>query len=112
MAAYLLQAQQKWTISPAANAGGTPGSPYFKIQVAGTTKTLAATADDELTAMPAFTGEEAQLWRIDQLGDGSYRISPKSAKKKQALTSIGRSGVTLTPFEVEDEHQRWVLSLP
>jgi len=112
MAAYLLQAQQKWMLSPVPNAGGYPGSPYFKITVAGTTRTLAATPDDELIALPAFTGEDAQLWRIDQLADNSYRIMPKSAKNRQALTSIGRSGITLSPFEVDDEHQRWLLELP
>lgn len=34
MSAYVVQAQQKWTITPA-NAGGYPGSPYFKITIAG-----------------------------------------------------------------------------
>ena len=45
MAPYMLQAQQKWTITPVANAGGYPGSPYFKITIAGTDRALAATAD-------------------------------------------------------------------
>ena len=48
MANYLCQAQQKWTISAVPNAGGYPGSPYFKITIAGTDRTLAATADAEL----------------------------------------------------------------
>ena len=61
----------------------------FKITVAGTDRTLAATADDELIALPAFTGDATQLWRIDQLADGSYRIMPKSSKNQLALTSIG-----------------------
>ena len=41
MANYLCQAQQKWTVTPVANAGGYPGSPYFKITIAGTDRTLA-----------------------------------------------------------------------
>ena len=45
LAPYMLQAQQKWAITPVANAGGYPGSPYFKITIAGTDRALAATAD-------------------------------------------------------------------
>ena len=71
---YLCQAQQKWSISPVANAGGYPGSPYFKIVVAGTDRALAATADAELVVLPAFTGGPEQLWRFDQLADGALRV--------------------------------------
>ena len=74
----MFQAQQKWTITPVANAGGYPGSPYFKITIAGTDRALAATDDAELVALPAFTGGPEQLWRIDQLTDGTYRIMPKA----------------------------------
>ena len=77
MANYLCQAQQKWTIAAVPNAGGYPGSPYFKITIAGTDRTLAATADAELVVLPAFTGGPEQLWRIDQLADGAWRIMPK-----------------------------------
>ena len=38
------------------DAGGYPGSPYFKITIAGTDRALAATADGELVVLPAFTG--------------------------------------------------------
>ena len=48
MSPYMLQAQQQWTITPVANAGGYPGSPFFKITIAGTDRALAATADREL----------------------------------------------------------------
>lgn len=60
------------------DAGGYLGSAYFKITIAGTDRTLAATSDSELVVLPAFTGEPEQLWRIDQLTDGSWRIMPKS----------------------------------
>ena len=43
MSPYMVQAQQQWTITPVANAGGYPGSPYFKITIAGTDRALAAT---------------------------------------------------------------------
>ncbi len=64
--------------APAPNAGGYPGSPYFKITIAGTNRALAATEDAELVVLPEFTGAPEQLWRIDQLADGSYRIMPKA----------------------------------
>ncbi len=73
----MLQAQQKWRISPVGDAGGYPGSPWFRITVAGTQRALAATAGGELTTVPEFTGAAEQLWRIDQLADGTYRIMPK-----------------------------------
>ena len=80
MANYMVQAQQKWTVTAVTNAGGYPGSPYFKITIAGTDRALAATADGELVALPAFTGAPEQLWRLDQLTDGTWRIMPKSTQ--------------------------------
>jgi arabinan endo-1,5-alpha-L-arabinosidase len=115
MAPYLLQAQQKWTLTPVANAGGTPGSPWFKINVTGTDRALAATEDQELVSVPAFTGNDQQLWCLDQLADGSYRIRPKAtgaAKEKLALTSIGRSTITLAPFSAGNDNQQWLLNQP
>jgi hypothetical protein len=32
----------------------------------------------EGAAVPSFTGNPEQLWRIDQLTDGTYRIMPES----------------------------------
>jgi len=46
--------------------------------IAGTDRALAAIADAEVVAVPAFTGAPEQLWRIDQLTDGTYRIMPKA----------------------------------
>jgi hypothetical protein len=34
-------------------------------------------SDAEVITVPAFTGAPEQLWRIDQLTDGNYRIMPK-----------------------------------
>ena len=115
MGAYLLEAHQRWTLTTVADAGGTPGLPWFKITVTGTDRALAATDDDELACVPAFTGGDEQLWRFDQLADGSWRISPKSAKAvkaKLALTSIGRSAVTLAPFVADNDNQQWLLDEP
>ena len=115
MANYQLQAQQKWTIAAVPNAGGYPGSPYFKITVAGTDRTLAATADTELVVVPAFTGAPEQLWRIDQLTDGTWRIMPKSvpdSKEPVALSAVGSSFATLSKFESGSEKQRWLIKTP
>ncbi len=89
---YMIRPHQKWTITPVANAGGYPGSPYFKITIAGTDRALAATADAEVVAVPAFTGTPEQLWRIDQLTDGTYRIMPKAVpnSKEPAGPDRGR----------------------
>jgi len=110
MAVYLCQAQQKWTIAAAPNAGGYPGAPYFKITIAGTDRSLAATADDELVVLPAFTGAPEQLWRIEQLPDGAWRIMPKS--KPLALSAIGASFATLSKFDPTSDKQRWLVKAP
>ena len=112
---YMLQAQQKWTIAPVANAGGYPGSPYFKITVAGTDRTLAATEDGELITLPAFTGEPEQLWRIEQLSDGTYRIITKPGPKTKeplAISAIGSSFATLSKFNPDSDKQHWCLKSP
>ena len=115
MANYMCQAQQKWAVTPVANAGGYPGSPYFKITIAGTERTLAATEDAELVVLPAFTGTPEQLWRFDQLADGSWRIMPKSvpnSKETLALSAVGSSFATLARFDPAVQKQRWLLKTP
>ena len=112
---YLFRPHQKWTITPVANVGGYPGSPYFKIAIAGTDRTLAATADGEVVAVPAFTATPEQLWRIDQLTDGTYRIMPKSMPNSQepvALTAVGASTPTLAKFDPKSDKARWNFRKP
>jgi arabinan endo-1,5-alpha-L-arabinosidase len=115
MSPYMLQAQQKWAITAVPDAGGYPGSPFFKITIAGTDRTLAATEDRELTVLPAFTGAPEQLWRIDQLADGTYRVMPKAVPNAQeplALSAVGSSMPTLAKFNPESDRQRWTLRVP
>jgi len=110
----MLQAQQKWVIAPAPNAGGYPGAPFFRISIAGTERSLAATADGELTTT-SFTGAPEQLWRIDQLTDGSYRIGPKSvpgSEEALVLSAVGSSMPTLSRFDPATDRQRWLLGAP
>ncbi len=115
MANYLCQAQQKWTISPVPDAGGYPGSPYFKITIAGTGRALAASPDAELVALPTFTGGPEQLWRIEQLPDGAWRLMPKSvpgSDQALALSAVGSSSPTLAKFDPTSLKQRWLLKTP
>jgi arabinan endo-1,5-alpha-L-arabinosidase len=112
---YMIRPYQKWTIAPVAGVGGYPGSPYFKITIAGTDRALAATEDAELVTVPAFTGKPEQLWRIDQLTDGTYRIMPKAvpnAKEPLALTAVGGSTPTLARFDPKSDKARWNFKTP
>ena len=66
--------------------GGYLGGPYYKIIIAGTERALAATANAEVITVPAFTGAPEQLWRLDQLIDGSWRVVPRTiSKNKEAM---------------------------
>jgi arabinan endo-1,5-alpha-L-arabinosidase len=115
MANYMCQAQQKWAITAVTNAGGYPGSPYFRISIAGTDRALAVTDDAELVSLPAFTGGPEQLWRFDELADGTWRIMPKTApnsKEALALSAAGSGFATLAKFNPDSDRQRWNIRAP
>ncbi len=115
MANYLVQAQQKWAITAVPDAGGYPGSPYFRITIAGSDRALAASADAELVVLPAFTGGPEQLWRVDQFADGTWRIMPKSVPNSNetlVLSAVGSSFATLAKFDPTSEKQRWLFRTP
>jgi arabinan endo-1,5-alpha-L-arabinosidase len=112
---YMVRPHQKWTITPVADAGGYPGSPYFKITIAETDRALTATADGNVVAQPSFTGAPEQLWRIDQLTDGTYRIMPKSvpgSSEPLALTAISPSSLALLKFDPHGDKARWNFRKP
>jgi len=112
---YMLQAHQNLTITPVPNVGGYLGSPFFKITIAGTDRALAATEDAEVEAVAAFTGEPEQLWRIDQLIDGTYRIIPMAesdSKDPLALSAVSVSTPSLTKFDPRSDKSRWNLRKP
>jgi arabinan endo-1,5-alpha-L-arabinosidase len=107
---YMFRPHQKWTITAVPDAGGYPGGPYYKIVIAGTDRALAATAEAEVITVPTFTGAPEQLWRIDQLIDGTYRIMPKvvpNSKEKLALVSSGDSTPTLATFDMNSDNSKW-----
>jgi arabinan endo-1,5-alpha-L-arabinosidase len=107
---YMFRPHQKWTVTAVPGAGGYLGGPYYKIVIAGTDRALAATADAELATVPTFTGAPEQLWRIDQLTDGTYRIMPKvvpASNQKLALVSSGDSTPTLGEFDMNSDNSKW-----
>ena len=107
---YMFRPHQKWTITAVPEAGGYLGGPYYKIVIEGTNRALAATADAEVVAVPQFTGAPEQLWRIDQLTDGTYRIMPKKVPgtdKELVLVSVGDSTPTLGVFDMNSDNSKW-----
>jgi arabinan endo-1,5-alpha-L-arabinosidase len=109
---FMARPHQKWTIAPVSGAGGYPGSPWFKIVVAGTSRALAASAEQEVVAVPEFTGAPEQLWRIDQLTDGTYRIMPRQVPgttEPLALVAAAASTPTLSRFDSKRAGSRWSL---
>lgn len=112
---YMMRPHQRWTITPVPDAGGTLTGPYCKILIEGTTRALAATANLELTTVPAFIGSDEQLWRIEQLIDGTYRIMPKAIpgqeglNTKYVLYSIADSTPTLAEYDFNTDNSKWNL---
>jgi arabinan endo-1,5-alpha-L-arabinosidase len=65
--------------------------------------------------LPAFTGGPEQLWRLDQLADGTYRVMVKAvpaASQPLALSAVGSSMPTLAPFNAGSDRQRWLIKTP
>ena len=107
---YMFRPNQKWTITDAPDTTGYLGGPYYKIVLTGTERALAATATAEVITVPTFTGVPEQLWRIDQLTDGTYRIMPKlipGSKKQLVLVSSGDSNPTLAEFDFNSDNSKW-----
>lgn len=112
---YMLRPHQKWAITAVTNVSGYLGSPYFKITIAGTERALAATEGAEVVTVPAFTGAPEQLWQIDELIDGTYRVMPKSvpgSTEQLVLTAVGESTPTLARFDSNSDKSRWNFRTP
>ena len=110
---YMFRPWQRWSITPVPEAGGYLGGPYFRIVIEGTERALTATANLEVTTVPSFTGKPEQLWRIEQLTDGTYRIMPKAIPGQQGLNtryvlySIADSTPTLAPYDFSTDNAKW-----
>lgn len=109
---FMNRPHQQWTITPVEGVGGFLGQPFFKITIAGTNRALCATADKEVSTVAEFTGAPEQLWQIDQLTDGTYRIMPKAipgTTEKLCLISIADSTPTLGEFDFNSDNSKWRL---
>jgi len=110
---YMFRPHQLWTITAVPDAGGYLGGPYYKITIKGTNRALAATAEKEVGTVPQFTGAPEQLWRIEQLTDGTYRIMPKVIPGKLGLNthyvlySAGDSNPTLAAYDFNSDNSKW-----
>ena len=91
-------------------AGGYLGGQYYKIVIEGTDRALATTPDAEVVTVPEFTGAPEQLWRIEQLTDGTYRIMPKSVPgvdEELVLVSAADSTPSLAKFDMNSDNSKW-----
>lgn len=107
---YMFRPHQRWTITAVPDAGGYLGGAYYKICIEGTSRCLTATAQGDVVAEPTFSGKNEQLWRIDQLTDGTYRIMPKQVSgtdKALALVSLGDCTPGLAPFDAQSDNSKW-----
>lgn len=107
---YMFRPHQRWTITAVPEAGGYLGGPYYKIVIEGTNRALAATAEAEVIAVPEFTGAPEQLWRIEQLTDGTYRIMPKQVPgtdEELVLVSVADSTPSLGKFDMNSDNSKW-----
>ena len=109
---YMFRPWQHWTIIPRPEAGGRLTGPLYEIKIEGTNRALTATANLELTTKE-FQGEDSQLWWIEQLTDGTYRIMPfaipgqKEFNTKYCIYSAGDSTPTLAEFDFNSDNSKW-----
>ena len=112
---YLLQAQQKWRVTPVAGAGGYPGRRTSRSRSRALIAHWRRRRRASSLPYPAFTGQPEQLWRIDQLTDGSYRVMPKAlphSREMLALSAVGSSKPTLATFRPDGDRERWLFKAP
>ena len=114
---YMFRPHQHWTVSPVPQKGGTLTGPLYEIKIAGTNRSLTATANLELTTREC-QGKDCQLWRIEQLTDGTFRIMPHiipgqdSINKTYCLYSAGDSTPTLAPYDFQSDNSKWNFRRP
>lgn len=106
---WMNRPHQRWNVTAVPEAGGYLGGQYYKICIEGTDRVLAVAGDAEVVTMPEFTGAPEQLWRIEQLTDGNYRIMPKSCE--YVLASVADSTPSLVKYDPESDNCKWVFIL-
>ena len=109
---YMFRPWQKWHIVPRPEAGGRLTGPLYEIFIDGTNRALTATANLEVTTKE-FEGQDSQLWWIEQLTDGTYRIMPfgipgqDGFNTKYCLYSAGDSTPTLAEYDFSSDNSKW-----
>ena len=109
---YMARPHQKWVIEAVPEAGGFLGGPYCRIRIEGTDRALSAAEGARLVTVPAFTGADEELWRIEQLTDGTWRILPKSVPgcgEALCLGCVADSTPALLPFDFDSDNCKWDL---
>ena len=113
---YMFRPHQHWTVKPVSEGGACLTGPAFSICIAGTNRALTATASLELTTRE-YQGEDCQLWWIQQLTDGTYRLMPKAIPGQEGrntlycLYSAGDSTPTLAPYDFASDNAKWSLRM-
>ena len=94
MANYLCQAQQKWTITAVPErAAVTPARRISRSPSPARTARWPPRRTRNWSSCPPSPERPEQLWRMDQLADGTWRIMPKSvpnSKEALALSAVGQ----------------------
>ncbi len=109
---YMFRPWQHWHIKPVPQAGGRLTGPLYEIYIEGTTRALTATADLQV-ATKEFEGQDNQLWWIEQLTDGSFRLMPfaipgqEGFNKKYCLYSAGDSTPSLAEYDFNTDNSKW-----
>jgi arabinan endo-1,5-alpha-L-arabinosidase len=109
---YMARPHQKWVIEAVPEAGGFLGGPYCRIRIEGTDRALSAAEGARLVTVPAFTGADEELWRIEQLTDGTWRILPKSVPgcgEALCLGCVADSTPALLSFNFDSDNCKWDL---
>ena len=107
---YMFRPWQKWQLTPTDK--GTIAGPLYTIRIEGTNRALTATANLELTTKELADLDE-QLWRVEQLTDGTYRIMPytipgqQGKNQRYCLYSAGDSTPTLAEYDFNSDNSKW-----
>ena len=107
---YMFRPWQKWELVPTGK--GTITGPLYIIRISGTNRALTATADLELTTKE-FAELDEQLWRIEQLTDGTYRIMPyvipgmDGFNTRYCIYSAADSTPTLAIYDFNSDNSKW-----
>lgn len=108
---YMTRPHQKWNIVAVTDKPGFLGGAYCKIVIDGTNRALTAAENLEVKTSE-YTGDDTQLWQIEQLTDGTYRLMPKQAPGAEGqvvLVSTGDSTVGLGKFDFSSDNSKWNL---